>query len=653
MVDHDQSPDDDKISRLRGAMYSRALSEKIHARDRRKLAENRDVVGNDWNRPEPGTSPFMVAPRGIGTMRIFLSWLLVAAIVFFLGAAGFFAYYFSFGGGSISASSANIGIAISGPPHIAGGEPTELQVIVTNRNQIPLQLADLIITYPDGTRSPTDFATTLPNTRISLGTIEAGGERRGTVSAVFAGQAGARGTVKVELEYRLQGSNSIFVASSNYDFVFSSAPLSVAVSGNTETVSGQPVQIHIAVSSNAPTPVKDVLMQVNMPFGFTLSSSVPAATASGLWKLGDIAPGQTQQVLLNGTQSGAPGDDHIFRVTAGTRKNATSTSIDTPLSNATFAMHISQPFLGITTTVNNTTGTGVVVSPGDVVNVAINYANNLTSAITDAVIVARLSGIAIDGSTMRLTDGFYRSSDGSIIWNKTTTSGALASLAPGDKGVLQFSFQMPGSDALKSAHSPYLDITVNAAGNRVGESGVPETLQGTSQSRVSLASDVRIAANGLYYSNPFGSNGPMPPQAGVETTYAMVLTLTNTTNQVSSTVVRAVLPPYVRWTGVYSPASEKVTFNQHDSSVEWDVGNVAPNTGVNGSQPRQIAFSIGFTPSTSQIGQQPKLLENITLNGVDVATGASIVRTAADVTTNILGDKGFLPANANVVTKTE
>jgi hypothetical protein len=212
---------------------------------------------------------------------------------------------------------------------------------------------------------------------------------------------------------------------------------------------------------------------------------------------------------------------------------------------------------------------------------------------------------------------------------------------------------MPKSDALKSAKSPYLDITINAAGKRVAQSGVPETLQGTSQKRISLASDLRIAANGLYYSNPFGSDGPMPPQAGVETSYAIVLTLTNTTNKISAGRVTAVLPPYVRWTGVYSPANEQVTFNQHDSTVIWDVGDIDQNVGVNGNAPRQIAFSIGFSPSTSQVGQQPRLLQDITLDGIDTSTNAPISRTATDVTTNILGDKGFLPANATVVTKVQ
>ncbi len=43
--------------------------------------------------------------------------------------------------------------------------------------------------------------------------------------------------------------------------------------------------------------------------------------------------------------------------------------------------------------------------------------------------------------------------------------------------------------------------------------------------------------------------------------------------------------------------------------------------------PEQAAIAIGFTPSTSQIGQEPVLLQNIVLTGTD-ASGAPVSRAA-------------------------
>ena len=673
--EHDQ----EKIERLRRAMYSRTLSEKLKDRPRREFEAEGSAVGENFVRHDAGVPGSVVAPRTIGLARTALWWVLGGAILFFILAVGFFGYYFFLGAGSGDSSSSNITIAVSGPPQIEGGAPTELQISVANHNSIPLQLADLVITYPDGTRSPTDFSTQLPSQRITLGTIEAGGVRQGTVSAVLAGNAGDTSDIKVELDYHIAGSSAIFVASTDYSVLFSSSPLSIAVDGNSETISGQPVQVTVSVASNTNDPVRDVLLTAQYPFGFKFSSATPAPDASGFWQLGDLSPGQKKTITILGSLSGSQGDQRIFHFNAGTRTDATSTTIQTPLANSEFTMTISQPFLGLAVSVNGTAGQGVVVSPGDTVTVSVNWQNNLPTAITNAVIVARLTGVPIDGTTVKSSNGFYRSTDGVVLWDKTTDAD-LTTLAPNARGVVSFSFQMPTSDLLKSVLNPGLDISVNAAGDRVSETGVPQNLQAATDQKIAVASDLQLSAQALYYSNPFGSTGPIPPKAGTETTYTLVLTVTNTTNKISSAAVTAQLPSYVRWVGIRSPASEKVYFDgklydngqitpppngdpcQGTMGVCWSLGTIDAGAGLNGTAPRRAAIEIGFDPSTSQIGQQPAILQSLKLTGIDTSTGASMSRSATpDLTTNLTlyaksspdilltPDPGFSSANATVV----
>ena len=642
----------EKIERLRRAMYSRDLSEKLKERPRRPLDGIRPIVGEEWHRPEPDLPASTVAPRTIALARHVLWWILGLALAFFVIAIGFFVYYFTVGGGASAASPANIDISISGPPQIAGGDPTQLQIVVTNRNQIPIQLADLVVTYPEGTRSPTDLVTELSSQRISLGTIEAGGRRQGTVTAVFAGSEGAA-IVKVDLEYRLAGSSAIFAASSNYQAVLGSSPIAVTVEGNTETVSGQEVELTITVSSNSNTKVNDVLLSASYPFGFALKLTEPSArageTSGSVWEIGALSPGQRKEFVVRGTLIGESGDERVFRFTTGTRKTPTEKNITTTLAQSSLKMKISEAFLGLAVSVNKSSGAGAVVAPGDNVNAVISWQNNLSTEIKDAVIVARLSGIQIDGQTVHSLDGFYRSTDGIVLWDKNTTKGVLGNLAAGARGTVGFSFKVPTSDELKNIRDPSLTLTVNASGKRVSEANVPENLQATASQRVAIASDLRVVAQGLYYANPFGSVGPLPPKAGTETTYAVVLSVTNSTNKVTSAKLTATMPPYVRWVGVYSPASESVTFNQNDSTVTWDLGTVEPGVGLNGAPARQAAIAIGFTPSTSQIGQEPPLLQDITFTGVDSATSGSISRSIKDVSTNIVGDPGFSATGATVV----
>lgn len=633
-------------------MYSRKLEPLIKEKPRREFEERAAPVGEEWMREEPLMQRSAVAPQRARYLRTVFNWLMLAGITFGIGALGFAGYYFFLGGGSLPASSGNIDISVSGPLQVASGSPTELQIAVVNRNRTGLELADLVITYPSGTRSPVDLTTDLPSQRISLGTIEPGGRRQGTVSAVFAGIEGDRAEITIELEYRLEGSSAIFVADTHYQIVFASSPLSLSIDGNTETVSGQPTEFKVTIASNAEAAVKDVLLNVSLPFGFSITSTDPGSEkrADGiLWELDDIPPGGKKVVTIRGVQSGTSGDERVFRFQVGTRKDEKEKKISTILADYAHHMTVSRPFLSLSIGFNKEiVGGTLIATPGETVNVALAWENNLSTEITDATVVARLSGVQIDGATVQSSDGFYRSSDNVVLWDKTTTRGALSRLPAGARGTLHFSFQMPSNESLRNIQNPALSLSVHANGKRVSESGVPETLQATAVQNVRIASDVQIVAQGLYYSNPFGSSGPMPPKADTETTYALVFSITNTTNRITDATVKALLPPYVRWTGIYSPSSENVTFNQSDSTVTWKVGSIEPGVGIEGSLPRQTAIAIGFTPSTSQIGQQPILIRNITLTGRD-STGQAISRSTPEVTTNITGDPGFTPANANVV----
>ncbi len=651
--------DQERIEQLRRAMYSRRLSEQLHDKPRRELAENQEIVGDDWKSQEPQLSGLHVAPRFIGATRAIFKWLLILSFTFFVIALGFFAYYFTLGGGSHPANPGNIDIAISGPPQVAGGEPAELQITVVNRNRVPLELADLLITFPAGTRSVADFATDLPSLRQSLGTIEPGGRRQGTISAVFSGSTGGVSNVKVELEYRVQGSSAIFVAQQDYALTFTSSPLSISIDGNTQTTSGQPVQFTVNVSSNASAPLRDVVLDMTYPFGFKFASASPAPSVASTWSLGDFAPGQRKSILVQGTLAGEQGDKRIFRLAAGTR-TSTSTGVSTKLADNTYEMQISQPFLGLSVRTGET-GSENVVAPGDTVTVVIDYKNNLSSEITDAVIVARLSGILVDGETVRANEGFYRSSDDTVIWDKTSTAGDLAKLIPGQQGTVAFSFKMPAGGNAQTGTSPKIDISVNAAAKRLSESGVPQNLQSTARGQVKLATDLQLVAQALYQQNPFGILGPKPPKAGTETGYALVLTVTNTTNKITNAKVTATLPTYVRWIGSHAPKTEKLTFNQYDGTFTWDLGDIEPGVGFNGTQPRQLAISLGFTPSSSQIGEQPAIIRNVILKGTDTTGKQVEIRAAPDVTTNLgqIGksssgtvvnpDAGFEPAHATVV----
>ena len=645
--------ENEKIERLRRAMYSRTSADKLGPRERRELEEHPSSIPEDWQHEEklrPNEMPLeaILRPKP-KPMYPVLKIALLGAAIFFVGALLFFLYYLFFGGAS-SISARNIDIAITGPTQIAGGEPVQLQVTVTNHNREPLEEAKLVVTYPPGTRL--DPSSCLESScTITLGTISPNATAAIKLPAVYQGSTGERAVVHMEVHYRLGGSNSTFTASSDYAFTFSSSPLSIAVVGNTETVSGQPMQVTLTVLSNASQPIPDVLLSASYPFGFKLTSAEPQPTQNGLWRLGTLNPGEKREIIINGTLSGETGDKRIFQFKAGGRSSGSTSGIDTALSETQLPVTIARPFLKLDLTVNNAAGTkAVAVTPGSIVYVDVFYKNNLSTYIENAVVVAKLSGLDVDGATVRSDNGFYRSTDNAVLWDKTTTDGELSHLEAGASGKLSFTFEVPSTKALSSVQNPALVISVNAAGARPGQSGVPENLQSTAQQKIAIATDLKMRVDGLYYTNPFGVTGQMPPTAGLETAYAIAFSITNTTNAIKDARVTAQLPPYVRLIGNhYLPSSEKVIFNGNTGTFTWEVGTIEAGAGINEQPSRQVVIEIGFIPSTSQVGTQPVLIQDIKLIGIDTLTGKTATSTPNNVTTNISSDPGFSSTHATVV----
>jgi hypothetical protein len=193
---------------------------------------------------------------------------------------------------------------------------------------------------------------------------------------------------------------------------------------------------------------------------------------------------------------------------------------------------------------------------------------------------------------------------------------------------------LPSINAGKGLRNPTVTTVVTVRGKRIGDSGVPEEVKSIITRTVKITSDVRFVAKPYFYSGPFLNTGPLPPKVEKETSYTVVWSIVNTSNDLSGVEVRGVLPPYVKWAGAISPNSENVVFDKNTHQVIWRPGSIPAGTGVS-SQARELYFQIVLTPSLSQIGRAPSLLTGSTFTGTDVFTGESITRTVDDIDTSI------------------
>jgi len=536
--------------------------------------------------------------------------------------------------GSNTVTSRKIDVLLNGPRTLRSGDELVLQVSVHNNNNATLELADLLVTYPPGTREISDIGASLEAERISLGEIEPGGVRNGTIRSVLFGKNGETKEVSVELEYRLANSSGIFSTDPvTYRVPISSSALTISLDTHTQAVAGQRMDMTATITSNAQKIIRDVVVYPTFPFGFSVDTTSPPLHNDGLWELGDMEPGESREIRINGTLDGQSGDERTFRLIAGTRTTPQSRQVDTVLAEFEKRITVARPFLDMSLSFDGKEGDTYIATPGESVEVILSWRNNLPVGLSDVVIAATLGGTGFDPFRIDVDNGFYRSIDSLVLWDKATTDGELAQVSAGQEGMLRMRLTPKKGVQLAGVENPTITFELHAAGQRLSESRVPESLQASVKASVKVATDATFTSRGLYFDNPLGSVGPLPPKVHAETTYGIMWEVSNSTNSVENASVTAILPPYVRWIGSVSPAAEQVVFNENDRTVTWRLDKVLPNTGVGAIAPRRVVFGLGLIPSTSQIGKSPVLIQQQVFTGTDGFTDTFIRIPIDDVTT--------------------
>jgi hypothetical protein len=630
--------DRDALSRMQDGLYSR--TKRADVRPRQGLSREQLEKPSSWTPAEGENTPLMSPPPA--RSRFPLATLFIGALVFFAVSAGIAAYTFLYGGNTVS--SKNITLTVLGPSLVDGGKETTFQVTIENHNASELTLADLIIEYPEGTRSATDQKLPLPSERISLGTIAAGQSVKQTARAVLFGSEGSSQTIKATLEYHVAGSNAVFVKEGMTQLTIGSSPVAVVVTAPDEAVSGQPVIFEIAVRSNAQSPIKNVALEGQYPFGFSVTGASPESTFSdSLWQLGDLDPGEEKTIRITGVLDGQDNEERVFRFLAGSLSDKTDAHIAVPYLILPHSLTLKRPFIATDMSLNGDSGSTVVVSPNTAVSGRITWTNNLDTEVQDLEVTAKFGGTAFDRASVTASRGFYRSIDSAIVWSKEEDP-TLGVIAPGAQGTLEFSFTPKSSGT-----NPQMQITVSVKAKRSSSEGnVPEEITSAFTKMVRVGSAVTLSASAQHSSGPIQNTGPMPPKVDQETTYTILLAVKNPSNSLSGAQVSASLPSYMRYMGSVTPGSEAVTFDERNHLITWNLGEI--KAGVGTSLPaRSVAFKVGLTPSISQAGQRPNLLGGVTLTADDRFTGNKTTASADGPTTQLLGDSGFVPGQDVVV----
>jgi hypothetical protein len=626
--------DSENLEDVRRRLYERGdfkIAHTTHA-----LPQSEGKVQTSWHTPPiPVTPPpappkptIEVTPMTTKRKRGYRAKILIAGFVFFGIALLLSSLFLLFGRNNISGE--NITMAVTGPFTVGGGEELQMQVGISNGNSVPIDVATLIVEYPNGTKSATQEGKDVFSERLALETIKAGETVNVPVRARVFGEENEEKSVRVSIEYRVKGSNATFFKEADpLRFKISSSPVVVRADNVKKISSGQETDITLTIASNSGTPLSELLVKAEYPSGFDFTSSEPRpSVGENAWLIKNLEPEKEQKIVIKGIVIGKETDEHAIKFTVGVPNEKDSQTLASIFSTAQTQFEIEQPFLDVDVKINSSEQTEIAVEPGKRSTVLTEIKNTTEDTLSDVSIEVALGGNAVSIFEVSPQGGYYDTSRNTILWDVANTP-ELREIVPGASKRVSFSVE-PASGVNKT---PQINIDVDAKARRVSERRVSEELIGTAKRVIKVISAAKLAGVISHNNGIFDDQGPVPPVSDKATTYTVSLVVENGSNTITDTIVTAALPAYVTWLDKTDGVG-KVSYNPTTRAIEWAAGEVASNAET------YISFQVSVTPRALQVGSVPIVIAEQRLKAVDRFTGATIRATSDPITTKLPSESG-------------
>ena len=627
-----------KIEQIKDKLYSKGIDSINTPIRRHSVGVEKPISSTAWDNSDLEEE----SGRDFPFMKVFL-----ITLVFFLAASGFTFYKFFFGTNVISGD--NINVVVQGPVSVGGGENLSLLIDVINNNTTLLESVNLHIEYPDGVRSPDNISTEVKRYDIALGDIAVGKKVSQTVNNLVFGEENSKKDIKITVEYRIPGSSGIFYKEKTFSFLINSSPVNITVVNSSEINANQNTDFNIKIKSNSLSVIKNLTLKAEYPFGFDYKSSdITPSIDNNIWNLGDFEPGATKDIKVSGLIMGQDGEEKVFKFSVGIADKLDNRSIATNFASFATSLFLRKSFVGLAFSIDGDINKTVAISSGENVKGNIIWTNNLPDTIYDLETIISIKGNILDKSSLSVNGGIYKSLENQIIFNKDTQP-SLSSLLPGASGDGSFNFFAFStmSKAGSSFSNPEITFNISIQGRRTDSASTQKEVFYSETKTVKIISNLALLSRGYYFVGPFQNVGPIPPRAEKETTYTITWTATNPTNNVTNTKVSSSLPPYMKWTGKISPINEDISYDSINNQITWNLGTI--QAGVGTTLPaKEVSFQVSLTPSLSQVGSSPDILNSAIITGTDSFTGTTITETKQVINTNIKTDPN-MPDKGGVV----
>ena len=560
-------------------------------------------------------------------------WLLGLSLVIFILAVGISSVYVLFGGNQISSN--NVGLTLSAPESIAGGEVATIKLGLTNQNSVPIESVTLVVNYPPGSKSAEGHGREIFEERIPLAKLDPGAAVSHTLRAVLFGEENEVKEIKAVVEYRVANSNALlFKEAETQKVIINSSPLVLRVEAVDRVSSGQEMDIKLILKSNAAAPQRNILLNVSFPDSFTFKSADPApAYGQTSWLVNELLPEATYEIRLVGMVVGQTNEAGDIQLQAGNPRTDNQFMMGSVLTQTKLSYLIDQSFIDVLTGINDNRNKEVVLRPNEEAKVVLEVKNTLAESLYDVRVEISPRGNQIRRERLLINgSGILDTATGNIRFDSSSQRD-LSEIRPGE--TRQFSFVVtPDTRQTTGAFS----VSSNVFGRRSKAEDSAEVLVGASTAEVKYSSVVELLREVGYNSGPFTDEGAVPPVSGLPTTYTITWRVSAGANDFTGGSVTANLPQSVSWLDKVA-GDGSVTVDAASKQLVWTVGDVSS------WQSKTVQFQLELLPTSAQVGRTALVLGMSEFRATDRFTGVALRTTADELTTNLSPEAGFIEGN--------
>lgn len=495
-------------------------------------------------------------------------------------------------------------LEILGPDNASASNEIIYTVKYKNNGDIRLEEPRLIFEFPEYTILEQGLSRRIEIGPEELGDIYPGEEKTFQFKGRLLGKEKEVKTAKAWLSYRPKNLQASYESTTSFSTIIESVPLTFDFDLSSRVEAGRDFKFSLNYFSSLDYPLTDLGIRLEYPAGFEFISSDPAGLDKTEWEIPLLNRAEGGRIEIQGRLSGELREQKIFKALIGIWQDDEFIV----LKETTRGAEIAKPQLSLFQHINGQTN--YISNPGDLLHYEIFFRNISGEPFQDLFLVLTLDGDGFDFDTVKAQSGEFQQGDNSIIWDWRNVP-RLKFLDRGREGKVEFWINLK-EDWSSGEKDALLKSSVLI-------SQIKEEFE------TKVNSKLEISQQASYQDEVFGNSGPIPLEAEKTTTYTVIWQVKNYFNDLKNVKVKAKLPSNVRLTGKIFPQdqSSNFAFDSGSREIVWMVGDLEAGTGIFNLGPN-ISFQVALTPSLSQRGTNPTIVQQATITGEDQWTESFI-----------------------------